>query len=207
MGVELRMLTRLNEETQVHHPEADADLDRYVFRPEATRTDYRTYLARVYGFVVPLEQALLHTPGLDDILDLQARSKSALLLYDLLALGLTLQDVQELPQCLSVPAFKGPAAALGWMYVVERPMLQAAVVRSHLEDKLGRSIATSTAYLSCYAGQAGVRWRELGLALDRVASTPVLADRIAGAASDAFRCLLRWRTSDLAVASGIRLVG
>jgi heme oxygenase len=207
MGVELRMLTRLNDETQVHHADADADLDRYVFRPEATRTDYRTYLARVYGFVVPLEQALMHTPGLDDILDLQARSKSALLLYDLLALGMTLEDVQELPLCLSVPAFKGPAAALGWMYVVERPMLQAAVVRSHLEGTLGRSIVASTAYLSCYAGQAGVRWRELALALDRVGSTPVLADRIASAASDGFRCLLRWKTSDLATASGIRLVG
>jgi heme oxygenase len=194
------MLTRLNEETQVHHADADTDLDRYVFRPEATRTDYRTYLARAYGFVVPLEHALMHTPGLDDIIDLQARSKSALLLYDLLALGMTLQDVQELPQCLSVPSFKGPAAALGWMYVVERPMLQAAVVRSHLEGKLGRSIATSTAYLSCYAGQAGVRWRELALAMDRVASTPVLSDRIAAAASDAFRCLLRWKTSDVAPA-------
>jgi heme oxygenase len=207
MPVELRMLTRLNEETQVHHLEADADLDRYVFQYDATRTDYRTYLARVYGFVVPLEQALVHTPGLDDIIDLQARSKSALLLYDLLALGMTLQDVQELPQCLSIPSFKGPAAALGWMYVVERPMLQAPVIRTHLESKLGRGITASTAYLSCYAGHAGVRWRELALAMDRVASTPVLADRIATSASDAFRCLLRWKTSDLASSAGIRAAG
>jgi heme oxygenase len=207
MTVDLRMLTRLNDETQVHHPDADADLDRYVFRPEATRTDYRTYLARVYGFIVPLEQALMHTPGLEDIIDLQARSKSAPLLYDLLALGMTLQDVQELPQCLSVPSFRGPAAALGWMYVAERPTLQAAVVRSHLEASFGRGIQASTAYLSCYAGQAGVRWRELALAMDRVGSTPVLADRIASAAGDAFRCLLRWKTTDLAPASGIRAAG
>jgi heme oxygenase len=205
--VELRMLSRLNEETQVHHADADADLDRYVFHPDATRADYRTYLARVYGFVVPLEQALVHTRGLDDIIDLHERSKSALLLYDLLALGMTLQDVQELPQCLTIPSFKGPAAALGWMYVLERPMLQAPVVRSHLEAKLGRGIAAATAYLSCYAGHAGVRWRELALAMDRVGSTPVLADRIASAANDAFRCLLRWKASDAAPAAGIRAAG
>ena len=207
MTVELRMLTRLNDETQVHHADADADLDRYVFHPDATRTDYRTYLARTYGFVVPLEQALVHTPGLDDIIDLQERSKSALLLYDLLALGLPLDEAQELPQCLSIPAFRGPAAALGWMYVLERPMLQAAVLRSHLEAKHGRSIASSTAYLTCYAGQAGVRWRELALAMDRVGSTPVMADRIAAAASDAFRCLLRWKTSEVASSAGIRAAG
>jgi len=198
MLTDLRMLHRLNVETEVHHGEADADLDRYVFRDDVTRTHYRTYLARLYGFVVPLENALQHTPGLDDCIDLQARAKSATLLYDLLALGMTLQDASELPQCLSIPSFRGPAAALGWMYVAERPMLQAAVIKSHLEARLGRSLSTASAYLSCYSGQAGQRWRELGEAMDRVGSTPALADRIAISANEAFRCLLRWKTQDLA---------
>ncbi len=201
------MLARLNAETEVHHGDADADLDRFVFRDDASRTDYRTYLARVYGFVVPLEQALARAPGLGDIVDLQARSKSPLLLYDLLALGMTLEEVQELPQCLAIPAFRGAAAALGWMYVAERPMLQAAVVRSHVESALGRGIAASTAYLSCYAGQAGQRWRELAEAMDEVASTTALADRIAFSAGEAFRCLLRWKTQDAARTSSIRIAG
>lgn len=197
MVADLRMLHRLNVDTEVHHGEADADLDRYVFRDDVTRTHYRTYLSRLYGFVVPLEQALQHTPGLDEIIDLQARSKSAMLLYDLLALGMTLQDVSELPQCLAIPSFKGPAAALGWMYVAERPMLQGAIIKGHLEARLGHGISAASAYLSCYAGQAGQRWRELGEAMDRVATTEVLGERIATAASEAFRCLLRWKTQVL----------
>ena len=197
MVADLRMLHRLNVDTEVHHGEADADLDRYVFRDDVTRSHYRMYLARLYGFVVPLEQSLQRTPGLDDIIDLQARSKSATLLYDLLALGLTLQDASELPHCLSIPAFKGPAAALGWMYVAERPMLQAAVIKGHLEARLGHNMAAASAYLSCYTGQAGQRWRELGEAMDHVAATPALADRMTSAANDAFRCLLRWKTQDL----------
>ena len=201
------MLARLNADTEVHHGDADGDLDRYVFRSDATRTDYRTYLTRIYGFVVPLEAALAHAPGLADIIDLPARAKSALLLYDLLALGLTLEQVKELPQCLAIPSFRGPAAALGWMYVVERPMLQAAVVRSHVEAALGRGVSASTAYLSCYAGQAGQRWRELGLAMDEVASTEVLADRVATSAGEAFRCLLRWKQQDEARSAGIRIAG
>lgn len=198
MPAELRILTKLNEATEPHHADADADLDRYVFRTDVTRGDYRTYLTRLYGFIVPLEQALAHTPGLADLIDLQARAKSAMLLYDLLALGLTLQDVAELPQCRTIPAFKGPAAALGWMYVAERPMLQAAVIRSHLEARLGRDMTSASSYLSCYSGQAGQRWRELGEAMERVAATTVLADRLATAASEGFRCLLRWRMQDLA---------
>jgi len=207
MGAELRMLARLNTETEVHHGDADADLDRYVFRTEATRAEYRTYLARIYGWIAPLEQALARTPGLDGAIDLPARAKSALLLYDLLALGLTLEEVQDLPQCLSIPAFRGPAAALGWMYVAERPTLQAAVVRSHVETSLGRGISASTAYLSCYAGHAGQRWRELALAMEEVASSEALADRMALAASEGFRCLLRWKTRDAARESGIRIAG
>lgn len=198
MVADLRMLHRLNLETEVHHGEADADLDRYIFRDDVTRTYYRTYLARLYGFVVPFEHALQHTPGLDDIIDLQSRAKAATMLYDLLALGMTLQDASELPHCLSIPSFKGPAAALGWLYVAERPMLQAAVIKSHLEARLGHNMAQASAYLSCYAGQAGQRWRELGEAMDRVGSTPALADRITSAANEAFRCLLRWKTQDLA---------
>jgi heme oxygenase len=207
MGNELRMLARLNAETEVHHSDADADLDRYVFRADATRADYRTYLTRLYGFVAPLEQALTRTPGLDSVIDLAGRAKTALLLYDLLALGMSLEEVQELPQCLSIPAFRGPAAALGWMYVAERPTLQAAVVRSHVETSLGRNIAASTAYLSCYAGHAGQRWRELALAMEEVASTAALADRMTHAASEGFRCLLRWKTQDSARDSSIRIAG
>ena len=77
-------------------------------------------------------------------------------------------------------------------------MLQAAVIRSHLEARLGREMTSASSYLSCYAGQAGQRWRELGEAMDRVGSTAVLAERIAVSASEGFRCLLRWRMQDLA---------
>ena len=55
---ELRLLTRLNAETQIHHADADSDVDRYLFCDGVSAVDYRTYLARVYGFLVPLEAAL-----------------------------------------------------------------------------------------------------------------------------------------------------
>jgi len=180
---ELRMLIRLNEETQPHHAEADSDVDRYLFRQHVAVEDYRTYLSRVYGFLVPLEAGLAMTPGLDEALDVRARAKSALVVHDLMALGTTMDEVSDLPQCSMIPTFHGPAIALGWIYVIERPLLASAVLRGHLATYLRAEMAYASSYLGCYAGQVGTMWRELGEVLDRVATTPAIADRIIASAA------------------------
>jgi heme oxygenase (biliverdin-IX-beta and delta-forming) len=204
---ELRLLARLNEETQIHHADADADVDRYLFCANVTTGDYRTYLQRVYGFLVPLEAALATAPELDTVIDAKGRAKSALLAHDLFALGMTMDEVNALPQCMSIPTFRGPAAALGWMYVIERPLLASAVIRGHLASYLPTEMATASTYLMCYAGQVGAMWRELGVAMEHVAGSPAVADRIVVAAHEAFRTLHRWRTQDLGRSSVIRYAG
>jgi heme oxygenase len=189
---ELRMLVRLNEETQPHHADADGDVDRYLFRQQVAAKDYRTYLSRVYGFLVPLETALAMTPGLEEAIDVRARAKAAMLVHDLMALGMTMDQVTELPQC-SIPTLRGPAIALGWMYVIERPLLASAVLRGHLTTYLRAEMAYASTYLGCYEGQVGTMWRELGEAMDRVAVTQSIADRMVSSAGDAFRTLRRFR--------------
>lgn len=193
----LRVLTRLNEETQVHHAGADSDIDRYLFCDGVSAIEYRTYLIRLYGFLAPLEAALAMAPELDQAIDVRSRAKAALVAHDLLALGMTMTEVNELPQCLSIPTFRGPAAALGWMYIAERPLLASAVIRGHLSTYLPSEMACASAYLMCYAGQVGAMWRMLGESMDHVASTGAIADRMIVAAHDAFRALHRWRTHDL----------
>ena len=191
------MLVRLNEETQPHHAEADGDVDRYLFRPNVTAEDYRTYLSRIYGFLVPLEASLAMAPGLDELIDVRLRAKSALVVHDLVALGMTMADVNELPQSEMIPAFRGPAAALGWIYVIERPLLASAVLRGHLSTYLRAEMAYASSYLACYAGQVGTMWRELGEVMDRVAYTPAVADLIVSSAHQAFRTLNHFRSHEL----------
>jgi heme oxygenase (biliverdin-IX-beta and delta-forming) len=203
---DLRMLVRLNEETQPHHAEADSDVDRYLFRPNVTAEDYRTYLSRVYGFLVPLEAALAMAPGLEEVIDVRLRAKSALVVHDLMALGMNMQQVNELPQCQTIPAFRGPAAALGWMYVIERPLLASAVLRGHLATYLRAEMAYASSYLGCYAGQVGTVWRELGEAMDRVAYTSSVADLIVSSAHQAFRTMNHFRSHELSQPA-IRIAG
>ncbi len=204
---DLHLLVRLNEETRPHHADADQDVDRYLFKPGVTALDYRAFLSRIYSFLVPLEASLASAPGLEEIIDVRARAKSALVVHDLIALGMTMAEVNELPQCLSIPAFRGPAAALGWMYIVERPLLASAVVRGHLATFIGAELAVASSYLSCYAGQVGAMWRELGLAMERVADGPAIADRIVMSAHEGFRTLQRFRNHELAQHPVIRIAG
>jgi heme oxygenase len=191
------MLARLGRETQSHHADADSDLDRYLFGPTTTAEDYRTYLVRIYGFVAPYENAIMGTPQLEDAIDVRARMKTPLLLHDLYALGMSDHDIAEIPLCMGVPAFRGVAAALGWMYVVERPVLASAVIRRHLQTRLPGEMAIASDFLGCYAGHVGRMWRALGQALEKVAVTPAIADRIVVSAQEAFRTQHRWRMQDL----------
>ncbi len=197
MGDALLMLARLGRETLAHHSDADADIDRFLFAPTTTAADYRTYLARLYGLLEPYEAALATTPGIDAVIDVAVRSKAAFVAQDLMMLGMTRREVEQLPRCLGVPTFRGSGAALGWMYVMERPLLASAVIRRHLATRLPKEMASASAYLACYAGRVGTMWRELGEAMDRVASSPAIGDRIVHAAGEAFRTLHRWRTHEL----------
>lgn len=206
MTDELRMLARLNAETQPHHADADGDVDVYLFKPHVNIEDYRQYLGRVYGFLLPLEAALASAPGLDEVIDARNRAKAALLVHDLLALGMTMDEVNRLPQA-AAPSFRGPAAALGWMYVLERPLLSSAVIRGHLARLLPTEMAFASAYFSCYQGQVGTLWRDLGEAMDRIAYSQAVADRMVVSAHEAFRALSRWRRHDHQRESGIRIAG
>lgn len=179
-------------------------MDRYLFRPHTTAADYRSYLQRLYGFVAPLETALATTDGLTQEIDLAPRARTALIAHDLLALGMTIEQIGMLPQCLAIPAFRGAAGALGWMYVIERPMLANAVIHRHLATRLPELMRTASAYLTSSCGVVGTMWRELGDVMDRVGASPAVADRIVAAAGDAFRTMIRWRMRDVGSWRGAR---
>jgi heme oxygenase len=190
------MIERLNEETRAHHADAEADFD-VLFENETTARHYMMFLVKVYGFEAPLESTLAMTPNLELMIDLKERTKAGYLAQDLMALGLRPAQIAELPQCLTIPQFRGAAEALGWMYVVERTTLAHSVLRRHLLTRLPREMRNASNYFSAYTGVVGSRWRKFGTVLDDVARHPAIADRVVGAANDAFRGQRRWIQTDL----------
>ena len=185
------MIERLHADTRRHHAEADTDFD-VLFRTNCSASHYLAFLLRVYGFEAPLESALALTPNLELMLDLAERRKAHYLVKDILALGLEPAELDDIPQCMAIPQFRGAAEALGWMYVVERSTLAYCVIRRHLLTVLPREMSRASEYLQSYTGVLGRRWREFGTLLDDIARQPAIADRIVTAANEAFRAQRRW---------------
>ncbi len=164
-----------------------------VFGDAACWLDYRLYLCRMYGFLVPIEAALGETPGLAEAVpDAGARNhKAALLAHDLLSLGVDRGHLGQIPRIAAVPPLDELPEALGWMYVVESATLDADGLARHLADRMPAELEQAAAYLRCYGDELHGRWRNFGAAVEAyVAGAGAGAcDRIVIAATD---CLLRF---------------
>ena len=195
-------LAQLDRETGRFHAEGDQLWRHLLHSPDATREDYVRQLEITYGFEAPFEAACAYTPGLSQVIDLRGRARSGLIAQDLLTLGGTPEQIATL-HTHDVEPFQDAAEALGWMYVVERPVLIHEGVRNALVTRffdLGRA----TTYLTAYERQTSRRWAELGTALDRISSTEHVRARVLEAATSAFRALVQWQRSH---ASTLRSVG
>jgi heme oxygenase len=186
------MLVRLEIETHVHTPSADAD--RLVLFDDSSVPAYRQFLSRVYGFEAPVEEALARTNGLDpQIATLHAFTQ--LLHADLRVLGLTDPQIGRLARC-AVPELKSPAPALGWLYVLERNTLLHGLIRRHVARRIPKEMASAVSYLSMYEGKPGTRCRTLGTVLDSFARhTAFVPGQIVSAAHEAFRTQRHWFAS------------
>jgi heme oxygenase len=189
-----KTLVRLNVETRCFHAIADAPwLELVAPGHRPTRLQYLQQLVTAYGFDAALEAALAYTPHLDGFIDLHRRFRSGLIAADLIALGVRPGEVAELRQCMIAP-FASVSEAFGWLYVHERATLLFRGVCAELATRLP-DVAHATSAL-CRHQQLD----SFGEALDRVARTTVIEDRVVSAALDAFRTLQVWQRGPVATA-------
>jgi len=151
------ILQRLDAETRALHAAADEKW-RSLMAPNVTLSSYAAALERHYGFIAPYDAAIAYTPNLP----LRPRSRTTLLVRDLLALGRSPLQVATMPMCLEID-LDCPHAALGWIYVVERSALTHAALLRHLESRL--PIARCSAFLRVDAVPFGPAWADLDWAL------------------------------------------
>jgi heme oxygenase len=182
------LLQELDAETREHHAEADSGW-LALMAPNVTRQPYVEQLSSVYGFESPLEGAFLYTPRLDQVIPLRERARSGLIAQDLLSLGLSPNQIAQLPQCYEIAPFSHAAEALGWMFVVERATLNHAMVKHHIKAQIP---GAGCSYLSAYRGLAEDRWLDFGYVLERFAYSEELASQIIRSAHEAFHCQRRW---------------
>jgi heme oxygenase len=186
----VRSIERLGAETEEYHAQADADALQLL--GAVTAADYRRFLARVYGFLQPLERSLAVTAGLDRIVDTRRFTKAELLRRDLQSFRMSPAQIDQLPHC-TVPLFESPEEALGWAYPIERSTLGHTNVYRHLASAIPGDVAFTSSYLKCYFGMIGESWKLFGDSIDAVASTDATLQRVVDAARTAFRTHRAWR--------------
>lgn len=180
------MLLRLQRETQTFQDGADED--RLQLLAVATPERYASFLSRIWGFEAPLEAAFAKAPGLVAIIDLRGRTQMRLLRQDLAALGM--RTPSSLPACRTIPCLQA-MEALGWLYAVEHNALLHRQLRRHLQKRLPTQLAVACSYLAGGERSMTSRREELGLALDRTATTGDVA-RIIDGARVAFQRQRQW---------------
>jgi heme oxygenase len=179
MRDQLSMLERLDLETKVFHGPADSG--RVALLGNPTRVRYTDHLAKIYAFEAPAEWRWIRTPGLDAVIDVAPRLFAPLLANDLGTLG-------QFPDVFPANAFRNVPHALGWMYVVERGRLMNSMLHRHLVRRLPFESSIAGSYLAG-SGSLGLRWQQLGAALDDVARNPAMIAQIINGALEAFRIM------------------
>ena len=183
----MTLLERLRIETRPAHDriEAAVDFPRWASSPEA----YRGLLCRFYGFHrVWEEEAAALAP---ESASFGRRRKAHLLVGDLLALGMTPQEIIHLPRCRPLMPLPAPAAVLGGMYVIEGSTLGGAVVAREAERRLGLTAETGCAYFRSYGRDTARMWKSFGAAL-LAASSPDTDDLIVETARRTFDVMHDW---------------
>lgn len=196
------ILARLKRETRSQHEQMEATVD--LFNRITSLEDYRELLARLWGFYAPLEQ-LIGRAGIASSLTFNwpVRQKEPLLRRDLLALGVNMQGMAQLPQAssLQLPQLESAAATWGCLYVLEGATLGGAVIARHLQQTFGLHAHNGAAFYNAYGPDIGPMWKAFGEALTEFAGLqPIEAEQdvVSGAAAtfDGLRAWLAHSTHE-----------
>jgi heme oxygenase (biliverdin-IX-beta and delta-forming) len=153
---------------------------------------YRSHLQQMWGFCAALEQSLTPQSFCGALPNYEMRRKLPLLTADLLALGVQMHSIQQLPRCAALPVPTDAAAAFGCAYVLEGATLGGRSLMPMVEARLGLSAERGAAFLASYRDNVTQMWRDFGTALDTWCSLPERQDSASGAAVKTFDALADW---------------
>lgn len=183
-----QVLTELREATHNNHCALERRLPFTSARLDIEL--YRQLMQAYYGFYRPLEQRLKAGGHLDSIMG-STRYKSAALRADLLALGLSAEQILQLPQCHKLPVVDNPLQITGVLYVIEGATLGGQILRRIARDQLGLEEHTGASFLDVYGKATGVMWKAY-LAHLAAVDLPEERAQVIQAALDVFSCFESW---------------
>ena len=180
-------LYRLGQQTVAQH--APADTQRLALMNVTSSSQYRALLERTYGFEAAVESHASAIGGLSAAVA-GARLRVGRLHRDLLALGRTDIEIAMLPT--AAVDLRSSAEAFGWLFVIERHVLLAGLIRRFLTRELHVVFSTARAYLDTHL-DGGRRFRDFSdVVNDAVMRGDVRPEALLTAARTAFDAQRQW---------------
>ncbi|MDO7908309.1 biliverdin-producing heme oxygenase [Paenibacillus sp. JX-17] len=187
------IMERLRDETAPYHDQVERN--RYakgIMSQDITQEDYRIYLEKFHGFMKPLEAKAAAQAASESGMDLDIRAKTPLLEQDLRYLGLTEEQIQQLPECGSLPDMSIPARLLGCFYVMEGSTLGGQIITRQLMKFMPLTAEQGIQYFNGYGEQTRDRWGEFRELVLSKCVTVEEEEAAVDAAKETFRLLDEW---------------
>jgi len=185
---ETDLLLLVRAETRAHHQQLEAKLP---FDERLSLERYQELLAGFWGLFDPLEAALANL-DLADSLEVRKRQRSVLLLRDLLATGLTAEELSVLPRCDKVPLLETKAQALGCMYVLEGSRLGGQFASKLVTQQLGLTEGSGCSFFSSDGAEVAPMWRTFCDIVRESVLSPEDRSEFVVAARSTFSAFLGW---------------
>lgn len=176
------ILTRLRESTATAHQEMEDQMDMQSACKDVEQ--YRRILAGFLGYYEPLEGRLKELPGME------GRSKIAWLEQDLQTLGMTNEQITQLPRCDFGPVPKSQDEAMGCAYVLEGATLGGRQISAWLNDSNVPEGARR--FFSSYGPEVGPKWKAFCANLENFQANGGDTEAAVGGANHTFSSLGQW---------------
>lgn len=186
------LLPALKSETAAQHAALEDGLD--LFKRSTTAEGYLELVKKFYTIYRPMERRLSESMDWAQAgWDFEARLKTGWLEQDLQALGMSPEEIQNLPLCAYVPPVENLGQAIGCLYVLEGSTLGGQFISKRLRDTLGITPETGGQFFSGYGADTGPQWKRFGTwAEGLAASDPALQPVAVDTAKATFDCFFRW---------------
>ncbi|WP_046228185.1 biliverdin-producing heme oxygenase [Paenibacillus dauci] len=188
------VLEQLRQDTADAHQQIENNAyARSMMDKSMTLPEYVSYLKLFYGFLKPLEQQAVQS-GLPEQLgfDMTIRGKAALLEQDLLHLGLTREQLQQLPLCTQLPDISTPARMIGCFYVIEGSTLGGQIITKQLMKFLPVEPGAGISYFNGYGQDTREQWMGFRQMVLEAGASEQDSQEIVHSARETFELLDQW---------------
>jgi heme oxygenase len=156
-------------------------------------SDYRRLLVRLYGFHRPFEDIARSAADVFRIdLDMNARTRSPLILADLQAIGFDPSAAMTLPLWRPSVRLVSKGSLLGALYVLEGSTLGGVQIARALKDRVGNGLENALLFFVGRQERQGAMWRELVQELESFRDDDEEAMQAEDAAVTTFKAFEDW---------------